>query len=307
MIVLFGIIAPVFALIGLGAAAMRLKLLELPAIKGMNDFVFYLAMPCLLFRSVADAPPLRLLDVAASFIVGAVLLFAVAVVIARKIFGTRLAPASVFALNCVFGNTVMLGIPIIDAAYGPTGVANLLAVVAFHSGLLLPLATVLIESDAADGRGPLQVLRATLPGLLRNPVVMTILLAFAWRATGFGFVTPATRFLTLLGSAGPPLALFCLGATLPKPSSWSDMKDVAVASLLKLVAMPALVAVLAHLAGVTGIAFAVVVITAGMPTGANAFMLARRFGTLMEASASTVVVSTALSLVTLTLLLGWLG
>ena len=307
MIVLFGIIAPVFALIGLGAAAMRLKLLELPAIKGMNDFVFYLAMPCLLFRSVADAPPLRLLDVAGSFIVGAVLLFAVAVLIARKIFGTRLAPASVFALNCVFGNTVMLGIPIIDAAYGPTGVANLLAVVAFHSGLLLPLATVLIESDAADGRGPLQVLRATLPGLLRNPVVMTILLAFAWRATGLGFVTPATRFLTLLGSAGPPLALFCLGATLPKPSSWSDMKDVAVASLLKLVAMPALVAVLAHLAGVTGIAFAVVVITAGMPTGANAFMLARRFGTLMEASASTVVVSTALSLVTLTLLLGWLG
>ena len=64
MITLFGIIAPVFALIGLGAGAVRLKLLELPAIKGMNDFVFYLAMPCLLFRSVADAPPLRLLDVA---------------------------------------------------------------------------------------------------------------------------------------------------------------------------------------------------------------------------------------------------
>jgi len=273
----------------------------------MNDFVFYLAMPCLLFRSVADAPPLRLLDVAGSFIVGAVLLFAVAAIIARKIFGVRLANASVFALNCVFGNTVMLGIPIIDAAYGPTGVANLLAVVAFHSGLLLPLATVLIEADAADGRGPWQVIRATVPGLLRNPVVMTILLAFAWRATGLGFVAPATRFLTLLGSAGPPLALFCLGATLPKPNSWTDMKDVAAASLLKLVAMPALVALLAHLAGVTGVAFAVVVITAGMPTGANAFMLARRFGTLMEASASTVVVSTGLSLLTLTVLLGWLG
>lgn len=306
MIVLFGIIAPVFALIGLGAAAMRLKLLELPAIKGMNDFVFYLAMPCLLFRSVADAPPLRLLDVAGSFIVGAVVLFALAVVIARKVFGARLAAASVFGLNCVFGNTVMLGIPIIDAAYGPAGVANLLAIVAFHSGLLLPLATVLIEADAADGRGPWQVVRATLPGLLRNPVVMTILLAFAWRATGLAFVAPVTRFLTLLGAAGPPLALFCLGATLPKPSSWADMKDVALASVLKLVAMPALVAIFAHLAGVTGIAFAVVVITAGMPTGANAFMLARRFGTMMEASASTVVVSTVLSLVTLSLLLEWL-
>lgn len=306
MSILFGIIAPVFALIGLGALAMRLKLLELPAIKGMNDFVFYLAMPCLLFRSVADAPPLRLLDVAGSFIVGAVLIFAFAVIIARKIFRVRLADASIFALNSVFGNTVMLGIPIIDAAYGPPGVANLLAVVAFHSGLLLPLATVLIEADAADGRGPWAVIRATLPGLLRNPVVMAILCAFAWRATGLGFVAPATRFLALLGAAGPPLALFCLGATLPKPNAWTDMKDVAIASLFKLVAMPALVALLAHLAGVTGVAFAVVVLTAGMPTGANAFMLARRFGTLMEASASTVVVSTALSLVTLTVILGYL-
>ena len=65
--------------------------------------------------------------------------------------------------------------------------------------------------------------------------------------------------------------------------------------------MPALVALLAHLAGVTGIACAVVVITAGMPTGANAFMLARRFGTLIEASAGT-----AVSLATLTVLLGLL-
>jgi malonate transporter len=306
LIILFGIIAPVFALIGLGALAMQLKLLELPAIKGMNDFVFYLAMPCLLFRSVADAPPLRLLDVAGSFIVGAVLIFAFAVIIARKIFGVRLADASIFALNSVFGNTVMLGIPIIDAAYGPPGVANLLAVVAFHSGLLLPLATVLIEADAGNGRGPWAVLRATVPGLLRNPVVMTIVFAFAWRATGLGFAASATRFLALVGAAGPPLALFCLGATLPKPTSWIDMKDVAVASLFKLVAMPALVALLAHLAGVTGVAFAVVVLTAGLPTGANAFMLARRFGTLMEASASTVVVSTALSLVTLTVILGYL-
>ena len=70
--------------------------------------------------------------------------------------------------------------------------------------------------------------------------------------------------------------------------------------------MPALVAGLAWMAGVRGVAFSVVVLAAAMPTGANAFLLARRFGTMMEASASTVVVSTALSLLTLTALLGWL-
>lgn len=303
---LFGIVAPVFALIAMGAAAPRLRLLDAGAVKGMSDFVFYLAMPSLLFRSMVTAPPLRLLDVAGSFILGAFLLFALAAILARFAWRIRLADASVFALNAVFGNTVMLGVPIIDSAYGPEGVAYLLAVVAFHSALLLPLATILIEADAGAGNGPLAVIRATLPGLVRNPVVVCIVSALIWRATGLGLAAPIDRLLMLLGAAGPPLALFCLGATLPKPEGWKTMGGVVAASALKLLVMPALVAILAHLAGVQGTAFAVVVLAAAMPTGANAFLLARRFHTMMEASASTVVVSTALSLLTLTALLGWL-
>lgn len=311
MSTLFGIIAPVFALIVMGAASVRLRLLEMVAVRGMSDFVFYAAMPSLLFGSVAGAPPLRLIDVAGSFLAGATLLFAIAVVVGRATLGAQLAQASVFALNCVFGNTVMLGIPVIDAAFGRPGVAYLLAVIAFHSGILLPLATILIEADPAShgggaGRGPIAVLRAALPGLARNPVVVSVVLAFLWRATGLAIPVPAQRLLGLLGAAGPPLALFCLGATLPRPSRWSDLREVSIAGLFKLVLMPALVAIIAHAAGVTGVAFAVVVMASAMPTGANAFLLARRFATMAEASASTVVVSTALSIVTLTVLLALL-
>ena len=71
--------------------------------------------------------------------------------------------------------------------------------------------------------------------------------------------------------------------------------------------MPALVAAIAHAAGVQGVAFKVVVLASAMPTGANAFLLARRFATMAEASASTVVASTAVSIVTLATLLSWLG
>ena len=306
MSTLFGIIAPVFALITLGACAMRARFLDAAALRGMTDFVFYLAMPSLLFSSIARAPELRLIDVAGSFIGGAFLLFFLAVLLARLVFRVRLAQASMFGLNSVFGNTVMLGIPIVDAAYGPEGVANLLAVIAFHSGLLLPMATILIEADPASGggRGTLGVLRAALPGIARNPVVVTIAFAFAWRLTGFGIPAPALRFFMLLGAAGPPMALFCLGASLPRPTGWHDLREIGLAAIFKLVAMPAIVAVLAHLAGVTGVAYAVVVIASAMPTGANAFLLARRFHTMAEASASTVVVSTALSLVTLAIVLG---
>nr|WP_283949473.1 AEC family transporter [Limobrevibacterium gyesilva] len=303
---MFGIIAPVFALIGMGVAAVQMRLLETPAVRGMTDFVFFAAMPSLLFGSVAGAPPLRLLDVAGSFLGGAVLLFAAAVLLARYVLGVRLAQASMFGLNSVFGNTVMLGIPIVDAAYGREGVANLLAVIAFHSAVLLPLATIMIEADTDSGRGPLGVLQAAVPGIVRNPVVVSIMLAFVWRATGLSIPVPIGRLLGLMGAAGPPLALFCLGASLPRPTGWSDILEVSLAAVLKLAAMPALVALLAHLAGVTGVAFAVVVLASGLPTGANAFLLARRFATMAEASASTVVVSTVASLFTLAALLSWL-
>ena len=98
---LFGIVAPVFALIAMGAAAPRLRLLDAGAVKGMSDFVFYLAMPSLLFRSMVTAPPLRLLDVAGSFILGAFLLFALAALLAR--FAWRARHAVLFALDVVAG------------------------------------------------------------------------------------------------------------------------------------------------------------------------------------------------------------
>jgi predicted permease len=302
-----GIVVPVFALIGMGALAVRLRLIEMAAVRGMTDFVFYTAMPGLLFASIIEAPPLRLLDVAGSFLGGALVLFGGALLLARTLLGARLANASVFALDCVFGNTVMLGIPIVDAAYGSDGVAYLLAVIAFHSAVLLPVATVFIEAGSASGRSTLGVLGAALPGVLRNPVVVAILLAFVWRFTGLLMPVPVQRFLSLIGAAGPPLALFCLGAALPRPTGWSNLREVSLAALLKLAAMPALVALFAHLAGVHGVAFSVVVVAAALPTGANAFLLARRFETMMETSASTVVVSTALSMITLTLLLGGLS
>jgi malonate transporter and related proteins len=303
----FGIVVPVFALIGMGALAVRLRLVEMAAVRGMTDFVFYTAMPGLLFGSVVQAPPLRLLDVAGSFLGGALILYGGALVLARGLFGAGLASAAVFALDCVFGNSVMLGIPIVDAAYGRDGVAFLMAVIAFHSGVLLPLATVFIEAGSVTGRNVFGILKAALPGIFRNPVVVAILLAFIWRFSGIPLPSPLGRFLGLIGAAGPPLALFCLGASLPRPTGWSDFKEVSFAAVLKLVAMPALVALVAYLVGVRGVAFSVVVLAAGLPTGANAFLLARRFATMMEASASTVVITTVLSMVTLTLLLSLLG
>ncbi len=303
------IIIPVFTLIAMGAVAVRLRLVEMAAVRGMTDFVFFTAMPGLLFASIIEAPPMQLLNVAGSFLAGAVILFGLGLVAARLLLRSNLADASAFGLNCSYGNVVMLGLPVVQAAYGTIGVAYLLAVVAFHSAVLLPLATICIEAGGSrgKGRGMVALLATALPGIVKNPVIVAIFLAFFWRFTGLAMPAAVLNFLNLIGAAGPPLALFCLGASLPRPQGWSAMKEISLAAVLKLLVMPAVVALCGRAVGVHGVAFAVCVITAAMPTGANAFLLARRFETMMEASASAVVVSTALSMLTLSVLLSWLG
>jgi malonate transporter and related proteins len=308
---LLGIVAPVFVLIAMGWVAVHRGWLDTPGVRGLSDFTFFAAMPALLFGSIADAPPVRLADVAGSFLAGAVGLFFIALAAGRQALRLKLAPAGMFALNGVYGNTVMMGVPVIQAAYGATGVANLLAVVAFHSAVLLPLATLMIETGQGMRPGVVQTLRSVGRGLFTNPVVLSVLLAMLWRALALPVPGPVNALLVLLGGAAAPVALFCLGASLPRPAMMrghlaGNRAEIAATALLKLAVMPAVVGLIAHAAGVRGIAFSTVVVAAAMPTGANAFLLARRMDTMAENAAGVVLVSTILSVVTLTALLSWL-
>jgi predicted permease len=190
-------------------------------------------------------------------------------------------------------------------------VANLLAVVAFHSAVLLPLASVVIETGQGARPGIAQTLRSVGRGLFTNPVVLSVMAAMVFRATALPVPGPLQALLKLLGGAAAPVSLFCLGASLPRPATLGghfagNRAGLAGAVSLKLAIMPAVVGLIAHAVGVRGVAFATVVLAAAMPTGANAFLLARRTGTMAENTAGEVLVSTVLSVVTLTLLLSWL-
>ena len=298
-----GIVAPVFALVVLGAAARYWRLLDLPGLRGLSDLTFYLAIPALLFTSVVDTPTLHLVDVALIYFAACVLVFGVAALLGVRLLGAGLAQAAVLGLNAAYGNSVMLGVPLVSAAFGPEGLGILLSIVALHSVLLLPLATVLIEAEGRAARNPVRFLWQTLPALLRNPVIAVILVALSWRLLGIPVVAPLHRLLAMLAAAAPTLALFSLGASLPDFAAQGSARETGLATVLKLVALPLLVWAAAGLTGLPPLPTAVAVLTAGMPTGANAFFLARQTGNLATASAGTVVLSTVLSIVTLSAIL----
>lgn len=307
MATLLNVIVPVFTLIMLGRVAVLRRWIDAAALRGLNDIVFYAAMPALLFISLIRAPSLEWADATLVFVGITLLIYALGMVLARLLLGASFAVAAVVGLNACFGNAVMMGIPVIIAAFGPEALVPLLGIITSHSALILPLATILIEFGNASGDAK-RVLWATIQGLARNPVILIMALAFCWRGADVPVPAALENFCRLLGGAGPPLALFCLGASLPPASAGAKViREVLLACALRLLATPALMLLAGAWLGLSGLAFKVAVVIAGMPTGANAFILARRTATAPEASAATVVVATVFSIFSLSVLLMLLG
>lgn len=300
-LVVLEVVAPIFALILAGyLAALRGWVTE-AGFKGLNSFAFSFAAPALLFAG-GTAGHQGGGGAALAFFLGAASLYAATLWSARRA-GLPLDRAGTISLDVVFGNTVMMGIPLIAAAYGQQGVAILVAILALHAMLLLGTATVVAEVARNPGAAPLPLLRATATGVLRNPIVMAVLAALVWSTLHLPVPAAARHTLELLGAAAPPVSLFCLGASLRGFSARGALGRVAITAPLKLLVLPGLVWALCRLLGLGPLETAVAVTAAALPTGANAFLMATRYATDPALSGATVLVTTALSVVTLSVVL----
>jgi hypothetical protein len=302
--IILEIVAPVFAIVAMGWAAAAWKWVDEAGFRALIWFTFTIASPALLFAggtsgNTGGGPA------AFAFFLAALVVYGAALWIALRQLSLNVAEAGLFALNCTFGNTVMMGIPLTAAAYGQAGVAVLLALIALHSMVLLSLGTVVAEFGIHRAAPLGRVLRATLGGVLRNPIVMAVVVALGWSALALPVPSAMRRTLDLLGASSPPLALFCLGGSLASFRLAGSLRDVAWAVVLKLAVLPLLVWGLCLAFALGPLETAVAVTTAALPTGANAFMLARRYAVGAERSGATVLVSTVISVFTVAAVLAW--
>jgi len=301
---LLAVVAPIFLIMGVGWLVARLGRFPDQAQRAVTDFCFRFAMPSLLFVGGVQGAGAGEGKAALAFFGVAVPLFAIGVLIGRRLLRQALPQASMFALNMSFGNTAMMGVPVIFAAYGQAGLSHLLSIIALHSIILLPLATMLAEFGL-NARAPLgRILRATGQSLLRNPIVMAVVVAWAWSLLHLPVPAVIGHTLTMMGAAGPPAALFCLGASLAGFSPRGAGIEVGIATIGKLLLLPLGVFCLSLLLHLDPLAMAVAVVSAALPTGANAFILARRYEVGADRSGATVLVTSAIAVVTLSFVIG---
>ena len=294
----------------IGYTAVRLQLFPVSAAEGVARFVFDFAIPALLFRAMAtskvfETPPWTLW---AAFFPAALVIYGLGFVIARKAFDRDFEGAAITGMGACYGNTVLLGIPIILLTFGEAGLLPSFLIISVHSLILMTLATVLLESGRAEGQNAWATVREVLKGMATNVVIVSLLAGLAWNALSLPIPSMIDAVLKFLKGAVVPCSLFALGVTLARYGIKGRIAQSLVVTLLKLVVMPALVWVLAaHVFTLEPMWTATAVLLAAQPAGINMYLFAARYETAEAIASTTIFVTTLASMIVLPVLIYLLG
>jgi len=297
-----GVALPFFAVLLCGMLAARLRLLDDAGLMGLNAFVFWFALPALLFHKVAGTPFARLTDWTLYVGYEGTCLLLYGIVLAAVRWGARrsLQEAAICAFAASWGNVGYMGVPLLIAAYGEAAATPSLLAVVLDTLILQSLTILLLESGGAAGRGGLRVVARAV---VRNPLILAVFAGTIVAWLGVGLPTPVTGFLGLLGPAAGAGALFALGATLRGGALTQDKALVAGITLSKLLLLPALAWLVLLVIPVPPDLVAPLVVTTALPTAASVFVIAQRYGVLERQVAAIVFVSHLAGILTLTVVL----
>lgn len=296
-------LTPVFLLIGLGFLAGRLGWIRDAAVRDLSNLVFLLLIPALLFRTMSGVhvQALDLRPVLAYFPAALLLL---ALSIAWRGFHRA---SVVMALGGVFSNMVMIGITLVELAYGREAVVTVLTLVSVHALILLTVGSVVLElvvaREARDGGGRaphvLETAGSAFKGALIHPIPLPILCGLLYAQTGWSLPAAIDKPLQLLGSAFGPIALVLVGVTLARTPLRGHLRPALWITVSKNLVLPLLVGLSAWAWGITGLPLTVIVVAAALPMGANVFLFAQRYEVAQELTTAAMGLSTALALFTL--------
>jgi predicted permease len=297
---------PFFALIFCGYGAGRFRLLSEASIAGVNAFVFYFALPAFIFNLLATS---SLSDIAngsfiAAYLGTGLVVFAVAAILGRLLFKVRRSEAALQGSAAVLGNTGYMGIPLVAAAFGDRAAIPLVLGLTLEATVLIPLTIILVEAQKGLDAGWSQLLGSVANAMVRNPIIVAIFAGVLLSATGLGLPTPLENFTGLLGGAAGPCALFALGATLTSFPISTGIGEVSYMTFFKLLVHPAAIwFATTRLFDVDPLWATVAILGAALPVAANVFIVARQYDTYVERVSSAILVSTAISVVTVSALL----
>ena len=300
-------VLPVFGLIVLGFVFSRLKLIDAATTRGLTQFVFMLAIPALLFRTVASMKPQEATPIGLwiAFFGGLAVTWILTTLISQKFDSLSASGGAAASMAAGFGNVALLGTPLALAHYGEAAAVPVGLILSVHAPLLWFAATLQREVTRHSTTVSFKRLGSELFfSLAKNAIVIALAAAAIWRLTGLGLHPVADRMLAMLSDASIPTALFSLGLSLATYSLRGQWSGMTVLIAMKMVLMPVLVFLSLHyVVSVPPFWAKVALLLAAMPTGANAFLFAHRNEESVAAVSASIALGTGLAAITVSLLL----
>lgn len=306
MSAILAIVLPVFLVTGFGYLARWRRLISDEQIDGLMVFTQGFAIPCLLFRAIStldlgasvDAPLL------ASYYSAMVICFTLGLLGARHLFGRNWQDSVAIGFCALFSNTLLLGLPITERAYGTEGLAGNYAIIAFHAPFGYALGITAMELARAQGTPLRHIPGSVARAMGRNPLVIGVGLGFVVNLTALPLPVVLTEAIDLMIRAALPAALFGLGGVLYRYRPEGDLRTILFVCALSLALHPALVWMIGTSLDLSQDGFRSAVVTASVAPGVNAYVFANLYGCAKRVAASSVLIGTGMSVVTTSI---WLG
>ncbi|TMV15117.1 AEC family transporter [Arenibacterium halophilum] len=306
---LIDVILPVFLVIGAGYATTRAGYLTSEHINGLMKFTQGFAIPCLLFRAIAHIDLASGFDPAllASFYSAAGLCFLVGIMGARLLFKRDWEDCVVIGFACLFSNSVLLGLPITERAFGPDALTGNYAIIAFHAPFCYGIGVTVMEVVRGRGQTGMAMVKSVLTAMFRNALIIGIALGFIFNIGGIPIPGVAEDALGLIIRAALPCALFALGGVLVQYRPEGDLRAIAFVCSVSLALHPMLVWTFGSALSLKTDLFRSAIMNSAMAPGFNAYIFANIYGRAKRVAASSVLIATGASVLTVWLWLIALG
>jgi malonate transporter and related proteins len=300
-------VLPVFGMIVLGYGFAKFNFIDAAAGRGISLFVFNVAIPALLFKTMAtlssaNAAPWSLWAV---YYGGIACTWIAATAASRFIPSLNYSGGATAAMAASFGNLAMLGTPLALSHFGQAVAVPLGLIISVHAPILWFSATLQREFARHSGSLSLRKTgRELIVNLAKNAIVMALITGSLWRVTGLGLHPIVDKMLSMLGEASIPTALFALGCSLSAYSLRGSGVGMFALVGLKMIFMPFVVFMLSHYVfALTPLWSKIAVLFAAMPSGANAFLFAQKNDEAVPAISGAIALGTGLAAITVSVLL----
>ena len=298
---ILNIVAPVFLVVAAGYSSVRFGAFDANRIDHLMKFAIQVAIPCLLFRATSQLDLDAAFDwrILMSYYTSSFLCFVIAVLVVMKCFRRSAAEAVVIGFAALFSNLVLLGLPISERAWGSASMDPNFALVSLHAPICYLIGITAMELLQADGRDVKETMRSVLVLIFRNSLMIAIALGFIINLSGLVLPVMITSAVDLLARASLPVALFGLGGALTRYTLSRSIGEASLLSILSLIVQPAMTLFLAIQFQLSRDITNSIVLMAAMAPGLNAYLFAVMYNRSVDIAASTVLLSTVLSVLSL--------